>query len=151
MHTSPAAYKPSQVVFWLRSVTTYPWASHSARPFTSPVSGSYPANTNTPKESPSVLLYSVTSPVSVFRYRRRLRPSFPDTSSTCAWVITVIFSWWIAASATAGTHENPSPRMRMVTCLAYLVKNTLSSAAAKPPPTTKTSFPVKNSPSQVAQ
>ena len=30
-------------------------------------------------------------------------------------------------------------------------KDTLSSAAAKPPPTTKTSFPVKNSPSQVAQ
>lgn len=42
-------------------------------------------------------------------------------------------------------------RMRMVTWRAYLVRNTLSSAAAKPPPTTKTSFPVKNSPSQVAQ
>ena len=44
-----------------------------------------------------------------------------------------------------------SPRIRMVTWRAYLVRKTLSSAAAKPPPTTKTSLPVKNSPSQVAQ
>ena len=44
-----------------------------------------------------------------------------------------------------------SVSIRMVTCRANLVRKTLSSAAAKPPPATKTSLPVKNSPSQVAQ
>ena len=43
------------------------------------------------------------------------------------------------------------PRIRIVTWRAYFVRNTLSSAAANPPPITKTSLPVKNSPSQVAQ
>ena len=39
----------------------------------------------------------------------------------------------------------------MVTLVAYLVSDTASSRAELPPPTTTISFPVKKSPSQVAQ
>ena len=67
MHTSPTAYSPSLLVFRFWSVTIYPCPSHSAIPRTSSVAGSYPANTKTPKLSPSPGRYSVTSPVSVFR------------------------------------------------------------------------------------
>lgn len=63
----------------------------------------------------------------------------------------MIFSWSRAAWAVDWAQEKSAPRMRMVTWRAYLVRKTLSSAAAKPPPTTKTSLSVKNSPSQVAQ
>ena len=57
---SPAAYSPSTFVFWFLSVITYPCSFRSAIPLRSSVAGSYPANTNTPKVSPSLARYSVT-------------------------------------------------------------------------------------------
>ena len=56
-----------------------------------------------------------------------------------------------AGSAAASAQVKSSVFIKIVTCRANLVRKTLSSAAAKPPPTTKISLPVKNSPSQVAQ
>ena len=53
--------------------------------------------------------------------------------------------------ATDAAQVKSSSLIKIVTSLAYLVRKTLSSAAAKPPPITNTFFPVKNSPSQVAQ
>jgi molecular chaperone HtpG len=56
-----------------------------------------------------------------------------------------------AQSEVAAAQEKSSFLNKMFTCFAYFVRNTASSAAANPPPMTNTSFPVKNSPSQVAQ
>ena len=58
---------------------------------------------------------------------------------------------FLASAATAASQVKSGSRTSTVTLDAYLVRNTDSSAAANPPPTTSTSLRVKNSPSQVAQ
>ncbi len=77
--------------------------------------------------------------------------STPSTSATSMFQRNETLGCAMARSCMIFDARSSSLRCTMVTCDANLVRNSASSMAVSPPPTTITRFPRKKKPSHVAQ
>ena len=143
---SPAANTPFTFVAHVSSAITYPFSSVSISSGIHSAFGVLPTAMNTPLTS-SVL----DSPDLTFFIVIDSTLSWPLISSTTLSVITSILSALKSSSLNTACALNPSRLWIRYTFSQPLDKNSASSNATSPPPTTAVILFLKNAPSHVAQ